>query len=149
MCYCVEWLTLVYIDLYMQNIIVNWYSIPLCTSKLCAVDISNSFLWYDLPLCEFWVPVCYSCIEGLMRYTSKYVECAQAYYIYVDSGVASLNGLWLLLNFGYYLQTMFSHCFQNLITGNVFELNWIDLIGLYPLAKLNAMRWVLTYLLLE
>lgn len=122
------------VDAYLY-LCVKYYSelifnIPLCTSKLCAVDISNSFLWYDLPLCEFWVPVCYSCIEGLMRYTSKYVECAQAYYyIYVDSGVALLNGLWLLLNFGYYLRTMFSHCFQYLITGNVLQLNWIDVIG--------------------
>lgn len=62
LCYCVEWLTLIYIYVkYYSELIFN---IPLCTSKLCAVDISNSFLWYDLPLCEFWVPVCYSCIEG-------------------------------------------------------------------------------------
>lgn len=67
LCGVVDAYLYIYLSLTMY---VKYYSklifnIPLCTSKLCAVDISNSFLWYDLPLyANFEYLYVISCTEG-------------------------------------------------------------------------------------
>lgn len=85
---------------YYSELISN---IPLCTSKLCAVDISNSFLWYDLLLCEFWVPVCYSCIEGWCGILQICWVCISIYHYLYTSIALWLYWIWFMIIIEFWL----------------------------------------------